>query len=404
MRKLLCVVAAGALVGGCADGAETNQPFDGPTFNLEIGALELTGVADAVWDIEVINGLDETVWAQRISSSQYGDGAGSASYVGPCDASENDNTVEVTLLGVYSSAFAQGADLGAFGADAPAGFDPINNPGTLSKPFTCVENGDVFVEFNVVVMRPAQQGFFDIAVNFNNIFCSAKFDCSYVNVCGANGFCTADGTTACTTDGNECTGNYDIDLLHNGANRDKTYVLGFACTAGGAGVTGVDTHLYLNDITVTCGENSWDINPLAADGNYNTSEGWSGVTPDEDNTGGVLPFFQVASYKGQEDFDGDYNKLYLNMAFGVGTADLSGCTLTTDGTADDDGDWVEGMIIPEATVYPYINWDINLATCTQHPVDGANGGVETRYTASIAEGASDENPFGAKAFDNMYNP
>ncbi len=61
--------------------------------------------------------------------------------------------------------------------DGDADFEnPCAEAGDCVLSFPCVENEDVFVEFNITVMRDAEQGFFDIAVNFEDIFCSAKFD------------------------------------------------------------------------------------------------------------------------------------------------------------------------------------------------------------------------------------
>ncbi|PKN56111.1 MAG: hypothetical protein CVU56_17905 [Deltaproteobacteria bacterium HGW-Deltaproteobacteria-14] len=153
----------------CAGEPGDGRGFEGPGVAVSVAALNLQGVGDVVWDVEVVNGADpaEVVWQRRLSSSGYGDGAGSASYVGPCDADP-----AVTTLG----SFASGAEAGVAGA--PMDFQ---NPTTVGSPLTrgvtCQQNADAAVQFDVALMRPAQQGFFDIAVAFNNIFCSAKFDC-----------------------------------------------------------------------------------------------------------------------------------------------------------------------------------------------------------------------------------
>ena len=76
-----------------------------------------------------------------------------------------------------------------------------------------IENTDVAVQFDITMARQADQGFFDVAVQFKDIFCSAKLDCQ-----------NADGS--------------DLELLHTPAGaRDMTVVLGFACTGSLTGTT-----------------------------------------------------------------------------------------------------------------------------------------------------------------------
>ncbi|MCB9734902.1 MAG: hypothetical protein H6745_20130 [Deltaproteobacteria bacterium] len=196
--------------GACADTSAPTTTQDGTPFDLNIAALTLNGVADAVWDIKVENEAGETVFTTRISSNQYGDGKGSASYVGTCDAQTNGGTtgtnfdpgfvdgssagddtkcynkITVDIRGIYSGAAAlrgfEGYGDGVRSRRVPDGRArsrslDFQNPGPLTQVKECKENGDTFVQFDVALMRPAQQGFFDIAVNFNDIFCSAKFDC-----------------------------------------------------------------------------------------------------------------------------------------------------------------------------------------------------------------------------------
>jgi hypothetical protein len=186
MARLLASFLATLMLVACAGEPGDGRGFEGPGVAVSVAALNLQGVGDVVWDVEVVNGADpaEVVWQRRLSSSGYGDGAGSASYVGPCDADPAvaDNTVHVWVVGVYAApvttlgSFASGAEAGVAGA--PMDFQ---NPTTVGSPLTrgvtCQQNADAAVQFDVALMRPAQQGFFDIAVAFNNIFCSAKFDC-----------------------------------------------------------------------------------------------------------------------------------------------------------------------------------------------------------------------------------
>ncbi len=102
-------------------------------------------------------------------------------------------------------------------ADAPCQREPA-----------CVEGGDTCVTFDLTVARPASQGFFDVAVSFEDLFCSAKVDC------------VADRG-----------GDEPLELLFapGGSERLPSAVLAFACTAG----VGADTQLYLSGLAIDCG-------------------------------------------------------------------------------------------------------------------------------------------------------
>src|SRR5690606_17441787 len=137
----------------------------------------------------------ETVFTSRITSNQYGDGKGSASYVGTCDATNEavagtcddttrvckddsgikagasctvagqttdcatnvqENRVTVNIRGIYKSAITLAADHQAYGSrlgdfDPTTGTAPyksldFQNPGPLVQIDTCKENGDTFFE------------------------------------------------------------------------------------------------------------------------------------------------------------------------------------------------------------------------------------------------------------------
>ena len=367
MVKVFCAAIALILGSGCADAGGPGLVTEtGPRVAINMAALNLTGVGDVVWDLEVVNGADpaQVVWQRRLTSSTYGDSAGSASYVGPCDADPAvaENTVKVWVVGVYAGDIASNA-AGTFasgastGAGAVTGVElPFQNPttpvtGPLERTLTCAPNADTAVQFDVALMRPAQQGFFDVAVNFNDIFCSAKFDC-------------------CT--GTNCAD--DITLLFDsGGARARTFVLGFACTAGAA--AGVDTELYMDDLALDCTGSDTATNfsadvtlsPAgAATGNQCPAgelNGCPGVSGPADTY-----FYQAAVYRGEEPLTGGgigANKVYWNVALGVKAA-VSACRLRTRATADDAanaGDRVDGGIIAAGTVYPYVAWDVDLGTC-----------------------------------------
>ena len=80
--QYLAFSALAAGLAACAE-APPDEGFDGPGVEVAVAALDLPGVGDVVWDVEVLNDADEVVWQRRLTSTGYGDGAGSFSYVGP---------------------------------------------------------------------------------------------------------------------------------------------------------------------------------------------------------------------------------------------------------------------------------------------------------------------------------
>ncbi|MFO0745321.1 MAG: hypothetical protein U1F43_06530 [Myxococcota bacterium] len=210
----------GALALGALGACSNAGPADPNGVTIKVAPLDLPGVTDASYTITVKQGA-ETVWSESsITADQYGNGKGDITYIGTCDADDGipeegpataTNTVELVLESLNGGAITE-----------------FQNPCPATKPCTqeilCTENADAQVTFNITIMRDANQGFFDIAVNFQDLFCSAKFDCEY-----------EDGTP--------------IHLLFDGSDRAATAVLAFACTSGDGGSA---TNLYLNDIHVDC--------------------------------------------------------------------------------------------------------------------------------------------------------
>jgi len=343
----------------CVDGGLSTPEVDGPRVAIAVSALGAV-VADAVWDVWVTNGDPggDVVFEARIAASRFGAG-GSATYVGPCDATplapedtSRTNTVNVRLVGVYAASV---AEPGGFGAPVPGGALAAVDPGDLRKPVACSANEDAAVAFDVTVMRPAGQGFLDIAVGFGDIFCSAKLDCDAGRL-----------------------------LFDGSGNRADTMVLGFACTAG-AGAD-VDTHLHLDDVVISCaGDVVATVSPAAGVGNLCT--GWDADGQATTCAAGVDPagiLFQAAVYQGEELLEG-LNKRYWNVALGARdglTALGSACVLTTRGTATDgpDGDVAAG------DVYPFITWEVPLEGCTtQHALTFDEAApVRVAYTQTTA--------------------
>jgi hypothetical protein len=309
----------------------------GPGVAISVAPLSLPGVSDATYTLTVTNDGGDVVMTRSLTSSAYGAGDGSISYVAPCDADDNDNTVSLELLELRG----------------PGGalIDPATwrNPGELSRDFTCVEGADVAVTFDLTIARAATQGFFDVAVVFDDIFCSAKLDCVDED-------------------------DQPLLLLHDGDDgRARTAVVALACTGGPGAVA---TTLYRSALTVTCSGGTAVVDPSAGPGNLGFGSGISG-------TDGLL--FGAAVYAGTEQLG--YNKRYWNVLLGLGPA-ATGCTLTATATAT--SGTFEASTTPAGNAWPYIDWDVALTNgagvtvCAHHPLDGVGleAGVATEYTTS----------------------
>lgn len=214
-RRLGGLLASLALAAaGCASSA--SDPA-GPSLAIAVAPLNLQGVTDAVYEVRVVNGDGQEVWHRTLSSTGFGDGSGSLSYVGTCDAAASPNKVELVL-----------SDLVTPGGSLVAGVDYINPApagAPLVKAVDCVADQDAAVTFDITFARAAQQGFFDVAVTLDDLFCSAKLDC-------------------------QDEAGDPLLLLHDSTGaRSDTAVMAFACTGG----DGSDTHLYLSDVDLTCG-------------------------------------------------------------------------------------------------------------------------------------------------------
>ncbi|MFO0749958.1 MAG: hypothetical protein U1F43_30460 [Myxococcota bacterium] len=368
----LCVLAP-------ACSSSEGPSADGSTLTITVAPLNLTAVRDVVWDLEVVNGATPpaVVWHARITSSRFGDGVGSASYVGSCDASPDarDNRVRLWVVGVYAAPVAAP---GAFGSAPPAGSLAFQNPtpydptattwaAPLAQPALCSENADTPVRFDVALLRPAQQGFFDIAVDFNDVFCSAKLDC-----------CIEDANGACAS---------DLKLLFDGAGqRQTTFVLAFACT-GGVG-SDVDTTLYFDDLELDCTDPAAGfsadlvLNPARDAGNQCDPGSMSGcdIVTELHRVDADTYLYQVAVYRGLEALtsgEAPANKVYWNVALGVKKPAIGACHLRARGTADDAASTVltDNGKIKAGTVYPVIEWDADLGTCRAEPLGSASVSV-----------------------------
>ncbi len=324
MRLLKTTMCLGPVVlGACAETSRDSLPSSSVV--VSVSPLTLPGVTNAVYDLVVKTSTD-TVWSKSsISADNYGDGAGAITYVGACDAQAGNHSIELTLVELQD----------ANGVIASSEYvNPCPSGAPCIQTANCVENSDTAVSFNLVVMRDADQGFFDIGVNFSDVFCSAKVDCRE-------------------------------ELLFVNGSRDKTTVLGFACTSGDAN----STHLYIDDLTVTCS----GADPITLD--------MAGTKGQQGAAGGGL-IAEWAIYSDTEELSG-YRKGFWNAAIALGGT-ASNCTLTTKASASQAafaGGWSAAN-----TVYPIIEFDVNIggaadACHANQPLDGAGSGVTTSYSA-----------------------
>ena len=326
----------GVAVVGC--GADETDPT-GPAVEIAVAPLELPGISNTVYEVTVKNESGEVVWSRQVDADGFGDGAGGVALVGPCDADDDldgdgdaTNSVELVLLSLIgtSGPLTPGADF----------MNPATAGAPLVRSATCRPNADASVTFDLTVARLASQGFFDVAVSFSDVFCSAKLDC-------------------------------DNPLLFHDGVRDETVVLALACTGG----PGSDTHLYMDAIDVDCGTSgAVTIVPTSPRG----------------NKGPLAPFvYQHAVYFGVEQLDdgaGSLAKAYWNVAIGVDEAALDpgvACTLSASATASPER--FDTGTAP-GTIWPEIVWDVTLKTagspaltCTSYALGAAGGDVAVQY-------------------------
>jgi hypothetical protein len=331
-------------LSACGDATETVAT---DRLAITAAALTLGPIGGSSYGLTVKNAdtaPNNVVWSKSaITSSAFGDGRGAISYVGPCDATRNPHTVELVLESL--------AEPGG-GTIAPSTY---RNPAPADAPLIlsvmCAPNADTPVVFNLTIMRDASQGFFDIAVNFQDIFCSAKVDC--VNA-----------------------------LLHDGDTRGPTVVLGFACTAG-TSADGVEpTWLHISDVVLECaGQPALYFDPTGPTGN----NGPLGAAP---------TFFQTATYRGQEALPG-LDKCYWNSAFGVKVGNAPSCRLRAQATASHASFSPTGAS-PANTVYPYVDFDVVITNaegglaCTNNALNVTGSGVQTRYSPPTGAAFSHE--------------
>ncbi|MFT7582774.1 MAG: hypothetical protein ACI9MR_004457 [Myxococcota bacterium] len=365
--RLLAMLALLPMVGfgGCAEDAVPG--LSGPSGDLEIAIapLMLADVADACFDIEVKNESGERVFATRITSQRNGNGTGDATYIGTCDASDATNDVELDIVGIYADTATCPPDFNDGDDFDSGGLGFSDGMGIITVTADCNANADTLVAFDVTILRNANRGFFDIAVNFNDMYCSAKFDTCYGDAPGTEPIMLLAGATG---------------------ERQRTGVAGLSCTAG-TGATG--TELVLLDPTVTCTDVTSDDTVFAID--LGGAEQDNGTV-----TVGEIPSeysLHYALFYGNEDLGcgvdvGECQTVYYNMAINIEDLEsqgLSDCRFDWAASARHTGSLIvdgTGALSATSNAYPTITYDsipANTTSCQQHPLNGNGSSVATRY-------------------------
>lgn len=176
----------------CVAGQETSVHFDVALMKPAMQGFLDTGITldagevvrDAVWDLHVEDGATprNTVWQQRVSSTQYGDGVGSFWFTGPCsaEAGTEANITTTRLVGLYAAA-TTGPDLdwqtlGRFGDEAPGERLEGWPLPPIVRGFECVVNQDVFLPLAAVLADPARRDG-SVAARFAGAECEAEWAC-----------------------------------------------------------------------------------------------------------------------------------------------------------------------------------------------------------------------------------
>ena len=288
----LHALCAFALAGGLAACAQDEAA--GPKgLKVAVAPLDYPGIFDVCYGITVFNGdpaitgegAPDTVWSQQgICSQTYGSlGGGDITYIGTCDAdpSGRENYVDLVLESIETENDGFLDDQNNSEDGDPDFENPCPEPGSCVVHFACNENQDTLVPFNLTIMRDAEQGFFDVAVNFDDIFCSTKFD-----------NCNTDGEIIellyGDTNGETIPANAGVPAtpIIDGAGRDQTAVFALACTAG-PGVD-INTEILYSQIKITCGAKSFSL-PLVDEFGDGLEQGNNAVKDPRDEED--APFF-----------------------------------------------------------------------------------------------------------------
>jgi len=163
--------AAGALalsaLWGCG-GAGPSTPSDGPSIAISVAPLDYAAPDSAAYTIEVFTRDDDGVMQPVVARVNYRATGphGALTYIAPCVAGDGGSRlgqVRITITDFFD--------------DAGHPLTDVALPPPQTKQFLCSEQQDTLVEFEFTVIRSLNNGFADIVVDIDDIYCAAKIDC-----------------------------------------------------------------------------------------------------------------------------------------------------------------------------------------------------------------------------------
>ncbi len=332
-----CAVAIATLMAGCSDSERSAQPSSQGRLAVEVARLGVGGISDATYKVTVREGVGATgdaIWEARLSSSELGGFGGALSQVVPCEPDAGAHTVTLWLETLYG--------LDGEVIDATTYLDPS----PVTRTAECIAGEDAAVRFDMTIVRDAEHGFFDAAVSFDEVYCSARLDCVAPD--------TGD----------------DLELLEDPTTdtRALTAVIGFACT----GPPLAETFLYMDDPVVVC-------DGLATEVNVDASALGQVELDLEPNLNRDGYLFGARVYRGED----AATELYWNISLGLDGArfaEAQGCRLSGHATASSTTFVLseQGWALPEGQIYPVVEWQVDLTdaggrVCANHDLHGDDG-------------------------------
>lgn len=349
------VSCAVLLAGACGDSGGENSTT---TTALALSVTPLvasSSVGDAIWDLETVNSTGESLWQARLLSSQSGAGDGGIIYEGVCDPAHNPNTVTMKLVGLYEEPV-DAAQAGAFGSDATSvGATALEGPApSFSHSFDCPADTEVSVDFDYAQLVPfdvEDLGFFARAASVSGVACGVGVQCCSDAMAGSN----------CEP----------LKLLtdENG-DRARTLLLKASCVTVDDGAS---PDLMLDSVVLSCsGVVSGDVT-LSPD----KASAGSCVAGDlascaaVSSSGGLDVNDVLFQYQVMSGEEAGAGRLYANQL--LGTRDgISDCTLRTRFVAEDKANANDGVsdgAIAAGVLYPVIEVDVDLGTCSNEAID-----------------------------------
>jgi hypothetical protein len=328
-----------------------SSPAKSGNVAISVAPLSLSDIGNACYDIQVQNVAGDTLWTKTVCADEYGDSIGDITYVGTCDAqaSKNPNSVSVTLVDLFDRSNA---------AVAKTEYTNPCPPGAACKQaFTCKENTDVPVEFNLTVLANSDDGFVDLSVNLDVVSCSAKLDCP---------------------------AGYELHEPQSGQ-ASGAAVLALTCMAPVAN----DLRLYMTDLVVACDSGEViTISGAAAPGNMfsTTRPAPAGIAQ-----GAVYLSSSSSTLDGAAIEQLSWVVAVAPDVAALAQSGATRCALQAKATASN-GALPEGpnggYQTPAGTTYPVISYDVPIVTsgangpvfgCSPNPLNGAGSRVVAAY-------------------------